>query len=320
MKKLLPLAVLTASFSAQSFAAGPTLYGKANVSLQSADEGEAVTELVSNASRIGVKGSLALENTGLEAFYKFEYETFVDDGENSGDTLEVDGDEVDINKKTFSQRNILVGVRGNFGALQAGNFDTPLKKAQKKIDLFNDLEGDIKSFVTVNDNRKSNSVQYSTPGSLGAFSVAVALVASEEDDVSDGFSASLAFEQDGLYLALATDSDVEDDGVDVIRAVAQYKIGDFQLGALYEDVDIDTDVFEGSADGWVVSAKYTTDQWALKAQLGQSDIVEDDGDTYSLGVDYKLSKKFKTFAYYTVEEAGDAIDNNYFGLGAELKF
>ena len=307
MKKLLPLAVIAATISAQSFGAGPTLYGKANVSLQSADEGDdAITELVSNASRIGVKGSLALENTGLEAFYKFEYETFVDDGTNGTDT--------------FSQRNILVGVRGDFGAVQAGKFDTPLKKAQKKIDLFNDLEGDIKSFITVNDNRENNSVQYSTPSSLGAFKAAVALIASEEDGVSDGFSASVAFEQSGLYLALAIDSNVEVEDADVLRFVAQYNIGDLQLGALYEDVDVESAGVDASADGWVVSAKYKIDQWALKAQFGQSDIIADDGDTFSLGVDYKLSKTFKTFAYYTTEEAGDAIENDYLGVGVELKF
>ena len=55
-KVLLPLVLATAL--PLSALADVTVYGKANVSLQSTDEGgDAITEVVSNASRLGVKGS-----------------------------------------------------------------------------------------------------------------------------------------------------------------------------------------------------------------------------------------------------------------------
>ena len=303
MKKVTSLALATAFLSLPTFAE-VTVYGKANLSLQQTDEGDSLTEVSSNTSRIGLKGSEKLEDSGLEVFYKFEYETAVDDGDTG------DGE-------TFSQRNIYVGVKGNFGAVQAGRFDTPLKTMQNKIDLFNDLEGDIKSIITSNDNRESNSVSYTTPSTMGGFKANVALIASEDADVSDGTSFSLAYENHGFYGAVGMDSDVEDEGTDVTRAVIQYNVNALQLGALYETQD------EGDLDsvsGWVVSAQYKIEKVALKLQVGQSDIITEGGDTLSIGADYKISKTFKTFAFFTTEEADDDTDNQYVGIGAELKF
>lgn len=303
MKKVTSLALVTAFFSLPTFAE-VNVYGKANLSLQQTDEGDSLTELVSNTSRIGLKGKEKLENSGLEVFYKFEYETAVDSGDTGGG-------------ETFSQRNIYLGVKGNFGAVQAGRFDTPLKTAQKKIDLFNDLEGDIKSIITSNDNRESNAVSYTTPSTMGGFKANVALIASEDSEVSDATSFSLAYESNGFYGAVAMDSDVEAEGTDVTRAVIQYNVNALQLGALYETQD------EGDLDsvsGWVVSAQYKIEKVALKLQVGQSDIITEGGDTLSIGADYKVSKTFKTFAFFTTEEADDDRDNQYVGIGAELKF
>jgi predicted porin len=304
-KALLPLAI--AALLPMSALADVTVYGKANVSFQSADEGgDSVTELVSNASRIGFKGKEDLGN-GLKAVYKFEYETQIDDGDKKG--------------QTFSQRNIYVGLEGGFGQVIAGKFDTPLKKAQKKVDLFNDLEGDIKSVLTKSDNRTSNTVQYSTPKSMGPVNVKVAYISSENDNVDNGISTSIAYDQDGIYMALAYDQDVEKEGADVIRAVGQFKVGPAQIGVLWEDQDAGTSSLH-DGDGFVVSAKFkASKEVALKIQYGNSDIVYDDATTWSLGLDYKLSKKTKLFGYYTHEEAENmSEDNDYAGVGIEMKF
>ncbi len=305
MNKIL-LALSFATLPMAGFA-DVTVYGKANVSFQSTDEkGDSVSELVSNASRIGVKGSEQLTD-GLKAIYKFEYEVHLDDGDKDG--------------RTFTQRNIYVGLQGSAGTVIAGKFDTPLKVAQKKIDLFNDLEGDIKSIITKNDNRESNSVMYTTPKSMGPFKASVAYIASEDDDRDDGTSLSLAYDQNGIYLAVAYDQDVEKESADVFRVVGQFTIGPVQLGALYEDQDAgDSSLLDD--DGWVVSVKYKmTDKIALKAQYGESDMVKVGAETASLGLDYKLSKKTKLFAFYTSEEADTlADDNDYVGVGMEMKF
>ena len=303
MKKQLSLLTLAALVASPVFAE-PTLYGKANVSLQHADDGnESTLELVSNASRLGVKGAQKVEDSGIEVFYQAEFQVHMDDGE-------------DKSGETFSQRNIFVGVRGDFGAVQAGKFDTPLKVAQKKIDLFNDLEGDIKAVVTNSDNRENDIVQYTTPA-FGAVKVKVALIASEDEDVDNGLSSSITYEQDGWYLAGAYDSSVEAENTDVIRLVAQYSFDAFQFGALYEMEDADG---EDSRDAALISAKYKMNKWAFKAQYGSSDIKEEGGSTFSIGADYKLAKSIKYFGYLTQNESDEGADDSFIGIGLEYKF
>ena len=125
MKKTL-LALVIASLPAAAFA-DVTVYGKANVAIQNADEvADSRVELVSNASRIGLKGGEDI-NSSLKVIYQFEYQTEVDDGMNGS--------------QTFGQRNIFLGLQGTAGTFIGGHFDTPTKVAQEKVDLFsNELQ------------------------------------------------------------------------------------------------------------------------------------------------------------------------------------
>lgn len=308
MKKPFLGALVCAGFSVSAMGQA-TLYGKANVSYQTVDEvDESFTELKSNASRLGVKGDYTIDDN-LTAIYKMEFEVQVDDGDKDGET--------------FSQRNIFVGLKGDFGAVKAGKIDTPLKVAQKKIDLFNDLEGDIKNIFTDNDIRSNNIIIYDTPA-IASFGASVALISSEEDGVDDGVSTSVAFEQSGFYVAVAFDQNVQDEDTDVIRVVGQYNVGGLQIGALWESQDAEgVDEVEGT----FASLQYKLNKWAFKVQYGSSDIVEDGGTTLSFGGDYKLAKPLKLFAYYTQNESdvldlgGENIsDDDYLGVGIELKF
>ena len=304
-KALLPLAL--AAVMPLSALADVTVYGKASVSFQSTDEaGDTTTEVVSNSSRIGVKGSESLSED-LKAIYKFEFEVQVDDGDKDGEI--------------FTQRNIYVGLQSKTkGTVIIGKFDTPLKVAQKKIDLFTDLEGDIKSILTKNENRESNSLMYSSPKAWGPIKASVAYIAKEEDGVDDGTSMSLAYSSGGIYAAVAYDQDVETEGAEVLRVVTQLNFGAFQLGALYEDQDAgSSSLLDG--DAWMISAKYKIDKIVLKAQFGESDTVKTGAETFSLGADYILSKRTKVYTYFTHEEADSMVDDNdYAGVGIELKF
>ncbi len=304
MNKTLMSLLVAASLPLTALA-DPQIYGKASVALQNADENDASNvELVSNNSRIGVKGEQEISE-GLSAIYQLEYQTFVDDGGSS---------------RTFTQRNIFVGLKGVAGTVMAGKFDSPLKKAQGKVDLFNDLEGDI-AFLLMGDNRPSNIVQYSSPKFGRNMQANVAFIASEDETVDNGVSASTVFQEGPVYLALALDSDVVP-GADQIRLVGQYSFGDVQLGALYETIDTDL----RDDDGFLVSALWkATDVWSLKAQWGDSDVKFEGSQSLSLGADYKLSDRAKLFGYYTQEESdlgcGDsACDSDYVGVGASLSF
>lgn len=327
MKQTLSGAVALASMVAASGAlAEVNVYGKANVTFESVDiNGSSTTELVSNASRLGFEGSEEI-NEQLKAIYQLEYEVYFDDAD------------------TFKQRNIFIGVEGGFGQVIGGHFDTPFKAAQNKIDVFNDLRGDIKHVVSPHENRESNTLQYTTPEGLGGFRAALALINSEDEELNDGKSVALAWSNEHIYVAAAMDQDVEFEGVDAMRLVLQYNRGGWQLGALYEETD--ADFMADAFSGYAVSLMYKlSDVWSLRAQHGASDgylgVVQvlgepvglspfDNAETTSIGADYKLSKNAKLFGFYTMASADagadadalgfDALDNDYLGIGMELKF
>ena len=322
MNKLMLSAAIasTLGFASQGFAAGPidgTIYGKVNVSVVNADNGATDTwQLNSNASRLGVKGKTEIAD-GLYAVYKAEFEMCVDDGDCKG--------------QTFTQRNIMGGIKGSFGTLWAGKHDSPTKLAQNKIDLFNDLEGDIKNTFE-GENRVSNIVAYTSP-KMNGFSTTVAMIPGEGIDVdgdgqddtglTDGISYSLNYSMDNLYIAVAGDQDV--DNQDLMRIVAQYKINDLKLGVMYQQNEDNLGTKDES--GFFVSAAYKLDKkTTLKAQYGS---IEDDADgdeeeTLSLGADYKLAKGTKLYVFYTDNtdsSVGEADkEDTAFGLGLEHKF
>ena len=339
-KALLPLAI-AALMPMSAMAVGPIdgkLYGKINVSVDKTQTevgsivgGSSVNttdqdqwEVNSNASRIGVKGKAELSE-GFYAIYKAEFEMYVDDGQKASN-------------QTFSQRNIYVGLSGKAGTIIVGKNDTPTKLAQKKIDLFGDLNGDIKNTFQ-GENREDNIIIYTTP-KMNGFAASIAAVASEgetingvngkEDDGFDGTSFALSYTNDDLYLSLASDNEIN--GVDLLRAVAQYKVGDWQLGFMYQDAE----AVSGSADedGYFVSVAYKLNsKIKLKAQYGEidgensagSDIEE---ETLSLGLDYKLAKNTKLFGYYTVNtdqvkavnSPSVETEEKTLGVGVEHKF
>jgi predicted porin len=318
-KALLPLAV-AAMMPMTAMAVGPIdgkVYGKINLTVESVDDGSDTTsEVTSNASRIGVKGKSELSE-GLYAIYKMEWE------------VSVDGSKDDL-----SARNRYVGLSGDFGTVIAGRNDTPFKLAQKKVDLFNDLAGDIKNAVD-SENRGKNIIMYTTPKLADSVKVSAAFVASEDADKDDGTSLSISFDKAGLYLAAALETDVEAQGTDATRLVAQYKIGGAQIGALWEENEVEG---EDSEDALHLSFAYKVDKATFKIQYTDSEIGDSkvvnrgdvadgkdpmakDGEMLSLGVDYKLAKKTKAFAFYTTKENDTkSVEEDVFGIGLEHKF
>lgn len=278
----------------------PDFYGKLNLSVQNANEdGNSFTEVKSNASRVGFKGKGEL-NHGLTAIYKVEYQTSPDNGD------------------ALKQRNTYAGLKGDFGTVQVGLFDTPLKKLQKKVDLFNDLEGDIKNVITKSDNREKNSVQYTSPKFAG-LQFKVDQIASEDKSSArkDATSTSLTYTRGDYYVGVAYDNKVEANTTDVLRAVAQAKVAGAQLGLLWEKQDKNGD----KSEGWLVSAAYKVAGVKLKAQHGESEINNAEGaNTTSFGADYKLGKGAKAYVYYTENDFRKKKDTNYAGVGIEYKF
>ena len=226
------LALATATMCGVAFADGPIdgkIYGKINISYQVNDNEQDGGDysLNSNASRFGFKGDSLLEDVALSVIYKIEFETYIDDGEKNAD-------------QTLKQRNSYVGLRGGFGTVKAGKFDTPLKKAQGKFDLFGDLSGDIKA-VMEGENRASNILQYSSPKIADGVVLTAAIIPGEEstdseaDGPADGLSASISYKNDTLYLALAIDSKI--DGQDTQRLVVSYSVDDLTVSGMVQSAE-----------------------------------------------------------------------------------
>lgn len=338
-RKLLPLAIGAAIAMPGVAMAEPVVYGKVNVTLENYEydpEGSGADydqwEVNSNASRLGVKGSEKISDN-LSAVYKLEYETAVDDG--SADETD-DGDGL-----VFKQRNIYGGLKGGFGEVIVGKFDTPTKTAQNKVDQFNDYQlGDIKN-VIAGENRTSNTIQYTTP-EMGAITAKLAVIPGEgectsndddcDDGLADGISASVAFEQDGIYVALAADKDVENEfgsyegKADIIRLVAQADIDAIQLGFIYQTAEAADSGADEEQDGYILSgAVKVGSAGKVKAQYGMSEVDEDDKEITQIGVGYehKLSKQTKVFTHYVMleDETGSATtDETTLAFGMEHKF
>ncbi|WP_394176387.1 porin [Thalassotalea litorea] len=310
VKSSAALAVLTV-FSSTALA-NNEFYGKANVTVQLSDEGDgSFTEVKSNASRLGVNSHYEV-NDDLKVIVKFEVQVDVD-GE---------GDE------NISGRNQYVGLEGGFGKLVLGKNDTVTKQSQGKVDLFNDMEGDIKN-IFQGENRLRDTVTYKTP-KFGEFQLGLTYVtngSANEDD--EGVSAALFYGDNQLkktdwFASVAMDRDVK--GYDVNRATVSTKLAGIVLGAMIQNQE-NLDSGE-ELDGYFVSAKYTIENWDLKGQFQQGSYeledtgvtTSDDATGYTVGVDYKIAKNAKIMAFYTDYKFDDATDRNYFGTGIEYKF
>jgi predicted porin len=306
-----------------------------NVSLRNVDTGEDTWELESHASRLGFKGDAELDY-GLTAIYQLEYEISPDqeDGGSSDDV--------------FKQRDIFVGLKGGFGTLKLGNMDTPLKKAQGKVDLFSDVVD--MNILLDGENRQDNAIRYTSPMFANMFTIDTMIEVGDgaerdtdgdgvDDEVRDGIAegTSIAliagdkkYKKHPFYAALAYENDLtENKGISTIRAVAGYSINNITLGALFQQSEGELDSNEDyDENGFLLSAAYKMDKFTFKGQFVSSDqsvdtkgpIDGEGGEMFTLGVDYKLGKKTKTYVYYGDGENDADAELTVYGLGLEHKF
>mgnify|MGYP006236224271 FL=1 len=285
----------------------PTVYGKLWISVESQDTASGTeVDMVSNASRLGIKGSMDF-GEGIEAIYQAEYE--IDP---------VDGTADESKDRTFKQRNSFVGLKGSVGTIFLGKHDTATKKSQKKIDLFNDLAGDIKNILQ-GENRMSDLVGYTTPKINGFSATFNAIKGTEglgDDSIGDSTSTSISYDSENFYIALAFDSELK--GYDSTRLTLQIPFNRSQLGIMFQDSEkLSTGVEE---DGYVISfSQKVGDKGTLKFQQAESDMKLDSGKQFSFGYDYKLSSKAKAFFFFT-DLSGDntSKEKEITGIGLSL--
>ena len=305
--KVLTLFAFLMGFNLQS--EQPTVYGKLWISIESQNTASGTeVDMVSNASRLGIKGSMDF-GEGIKAIYQAEYE--VDP---------VDGTADESKDRTFKQRNSFVGLKGSIGTIFLGKHDTATKRSQKKIDLFNDLAGDIKNILQ-GENRMSDLVGYTTPKINGFSATFNAIKGTEglgDDSIGDSTSTSLSYDSENIYIALAFDSELK--GYDSTRLTLQIPFSRSQLGIMFQESEkLSTGKEE---DGYVISfSQKVGNKGTLKFQQTESDMKLDSGKQFSFGYDYKLSSKAKVFYFFTdLNGNQDSKEKEIHGAGFEYKF
>lgn len=361
LKKLL-LATAVAALSVSAAHAAPTVYGKAFLTLDyvSTDydaankTDEDTFKLNSNQSRIGFKGEDDLTDT-TKLVYQLEY-----------------GIDVDDDSQQFRSRNTYVGLAHNtLGTVLAGRHDTPLKLAQNKVDVFNDSLFDIKNAGVSGEYRANNMVAYQSPVIVGmpvSFMAATALSETDADgDIlvsaasgtkpavyrdrkvkDNGYSALLAYDKNGVYLAGAYDKDMGANNVNtgVIdntwRLVAGLDMGKMNmvsgltLGALYQQSQYydnysivnNNRVNKASEDekSWLISGKYKVGAtpWAVKAQYvnttDEKGVKDADVNEIAVGGEYAFNKATTGHIYAGQISRDNNKDDLIVGTGIEYKF
>ena len=325
-KFLFASSLLLISMSAIS---APKVYGKLNIALNN-DGSDGVNEkeidLVSNSSRLGLKGQLEMQD-GLVGLYQIEYQIDPVDG-HARDEVKGENGEIEVTDSTFTQRNSYVGLKGSFGTLKLGKHDTPLKKASLKVDLFNDLKGDIKN-ITDGENRITSFLGYDSPVFGGGVSISVSLSKGKDDGVVgtdlDGefgtnLSASLKYDIEVIQFVIATEK-ASIKGFDHNRLGMMIPAGPVTIGLIHTTTESTVgNSVDYDATTISIAGKVADGNGKVKFQYGISD--KHSGLTQTqIGYDHKLFKNFKILAYHTVRSQDAAnSDDAHTGFGIEYKF
>ncbi len=307
----------------------PKVYGKLNISLNndgSDGVNEKETDLISNSSRIGFKGQLEMQD-GLVGIYQIEYQIDPVDG-HAREEVRGESGEIEVTDSTFTQRNSYVGLKGNFGTIKLGKHDTPLKKASLKVDLFNDLKGDIKN-ITDGENRISSFLGYDSPVFGGGVSISVSLSKGKDDGVVgtdlDGefgtnLSASLKYDIEVIQFVISTEK-ASIKGFDHNRLGMMIPAGPVTIGLIHTTTESTVgNSVDYDATTISIAGKVADGNGKIKFQYGTSDKSSGLSQT-QIGYDHKLFKNFKILAYHTVRSQDAAnSDDAHTGLGIEYKF
>ena len=310
-KSVFALSAIIAHASALA-AEGPiTLYGnlyvsfenvKASGSTVASNDIAARSRVSSNSSNIGMRGTESLGG-GLEAWFQVE-NSVRPDSPQAGDT--------------FGSRNSGVGLKGDWGSILLGQWDTPYKNATTRLDPFgntsiagytNILGGNTTS-TSANaatrqgfDRRQRNVIQYWSPAAAG-FSARFAYSANEEKGtcsvVCDPslISMSITYRGGPLFLAAATERHNEYANTATVRTQdtaakfgAGYTIADnHTLGLVWEAIKYEgnlaaTGLAKTFIRGTATEVKLKTYFVSYKGGFGRHNIRASYGENQELKLD-----------------------------------
>lgn len=295
MKKLIAIAIVAAVTTPAM--ADTTIYGQLHASVDYLTGVGSEVTVSSNSSRIGVKGSAPL-NGGLKAIYKAEW------GMDTGHT-----------SSGLTDRNQVVGLAGNFGAVLVGRHDTPMKIIGRKADLFWSTQlGQNRNIVNPGqwDRRPNNVIAYQSP-KMGGFQMLGAYV-TEDQNSAEAFSINGIYKAGPLMVGAAYETHTQEltGGVtdaSAVRLMASYKMGRSKLVGFYQGEDGSGGVAGADADTLGLGLAYKVSaNGTVKGQYYIRDsVVNVDSQLFALGYDHKLGKKTDIYAQYALTKDAGGI-------------
>jgi predicted porin len=343
-KKLLTTAVGVALAGGMGLAtADVKLYGQLDVSYDyvNQDEADNLSDLRSNTSAIGVKGSEDLGN-GLEAFFKVEYQTdLVNDSNGDG----------------WTGRDQYLGLGQEVaGKLALGTMSTAYKAQASKIDPFYRTSLQSRTLGLQSrlhagkgeegEGRATNTIGYSSPNWGGLGLLGTYTLDSDDTDGEDDNPWSVGASFSGLgglyaFVSYVTTNAGGDD--DATQLGVQYALDAFEVHGIYEMdgglitlqqyglSDAPGNPNAGAGDGadvWSVGGSYTIGNNVIGADYGQGDEVDgpqdatntDDYDVWRIVAYHKFSERTRVYTGYANKDPDNGNELKFFSVGARHNF
>jgi predicted porin len=337
-----PAAAAPAEKKADAAAGTMKVYGQLRLSMDSysddfgagtAGAGGKGTTVKSNSSRFGFKGELPTSIDGTNMIY----------------LAEVLYGAADNTASEIQWREGFAGLKGGWGQARLGRIDVPYKTTLTTIDPWNDNAPQSRGFggkqgsSSLHSSYFTNAVEYVSP-SFNGVKIGGFYSSQLDDETSSIHDASpltnykggeakglgVKFNQGGLFVG----ADWIDINADTLAAsmtngsgwqlAAGYKMGDWSVAALYEDVkDL------GIGTNLYLNGTYKIGKTTLIATVGQNrdaaTYSNRDIDTWSIGAKYALTKDSELFGAW-VDRSEDAYgttaakDYQILSVGINAKF
>lgn len=217
----------------------------------------------------------------------------------------------------LSGRDRFLGLKGGFGTVKLGAYDSPLKDSQGSVDQFDDMTFLDMGNVVTGEERLNNVIGYESPKIADLLTVSAAVQSGEQTagaagDDDDGVSAAVALETNGFYAAVAMDNNVREDDMfettsrDAMRVTVTYANDSFQIGAMFQTSEFADSIqagFEADEEALLISGAFKMDKNTLKAQVITSTVEfgpgpgsEFETQVIALGLDHNFTQTTKVFA------------------------
>lgn len=299
-RRVVGFILMAAALYSPLAAADAQIYGRAHVSLDSLSDGDDQGfNVSSNSSRLGFRASLDVAE-GLTGFMQLEQEVRYENG--SGN---------------FATRDSYVGLRGSYGEVRLGFFDTPLKLISGKIDFFRDQIGETRNVTRLRDvysggdfdfdTRFRNGIHYRSPSINDVtFDVHYATNtdagANVDGNNNDAISTALTWETRENYLALAYERK-NDTESEAWRAGAGKSFGAWRFNGLVQLATIKGSTLGTAQDvstyGGGASYKLNS-EITLKGQyfIVDADVIDRSAQMLTVGMDYLWNSSFRLLLAY----------------------